>query len=240
MKILMTSMALATTLAWCLCAAIADERGPSGKGPAGIGGASGAVEHAAGGGVEHAAPNLDRAAQEAERATNEAATGTNNAANGANIAINRDRIGADVNRDRNINNRERDRADARIDNRRAERLGASDFDRNGIGRLDADRFRDRNDNRWRYSQWHNHWWYWQPGGYWVFWNGDRWNRYDADNYVDDYYYAQPQGQMAANASGPYYEDQGGFFTYQGNRKVYDPHIQRVSNEVGQAGAPAPR
>ncbi len=138
--------------------------------------------------------------------------------NGANVQVDRGRDGANVNVDRNRNV---DRA----------RLGDREFDRHGIGALDDNRFRGRNDNRWRYSRWHNQWWYWMPAGYWMVWNNDRWNRYDTDTYVDNYSNQQP---LASNASGPYYEDQNGFYYFEGNRKVYDPQIRRVANSVGRA------
>jgi hypothetical protein len=138
--------------------------------------------------------------------------------NGANMQVERGRDGANVNVDRNRNV---DRA----------RLGDREFDRHNIGALDDSRFRGRNDNRWRYSRWHNQWWYWMPAGYWMVWNNDRWNRYDADAYVDNYSDQQP---LASNASGPYYEDRNGFYYFEGNRKIYDPQIRRVANSVGRA------
>jgi hypothetical protein len=117
-----------------------------------------------------------------------------------------------------------------LSTRNQARLGTSNFDRRGIGRLDEGRFAGRTDNNWRYSRWGNRWWYWLPIGAWAWWNGDRWVNYDADTYVDDYGdgYAAPQTAVAAESPGPYYEDQGGFFYYQGGQKVYDPNIQRVA------------
>jgi hypothetical protein len=117
-----------------------------------------------------------------------------------------------------------------LSTRNQARIGTSNFDRRGIGRLDESRFAGRTDNNWRYARWGNRWWYWLPVGGWAWWNGDRWMNYDAETYVDDYGdgYAAPQTAVAAGSSGPYYEDQGGFFYYQGRQKVYDPNIQRVA------------
>ena len=124
-----------------------------------------------------------------------------------------------------------------LSTRNQARLGTRDFDRRGIGRIDEGRFAGQKDNNWRYSRWHDRWWYWLPAGGWVWWNGDRWANYDADTYVDNYgSYAAPQTAVAAGSSGPYYEDQGGFFYYRGGQKVYDPNIQRVAG----ADRPMPR
>jgi hypothetical protein len=94
-------------------------------------------------------------------------------------------------------------------------LGDSGFDKHGIGKMDESKYKDRKDNDWRYKQWGSEWWYWMPGGYWSYWRGNGWHRYDVDAYVD-----------YSNSSGPYYEDQNGFYTMQDGRKVYDPHIHR--------------
>ena len=171
--------------------------------------------------------NVQRTAQrQAER-------GINNEGAHPDANINRN-LNRDLNRDVNRDTRDLNR-DARVDARdRNARLGASNFDRNGIGRLDVNRYADRRDNNWRYAQWHNRWWYWQPGGYWVWWNGDRWNRYSADNYYDDYI-TQPTAVASSNANGPYYEDSRGFFYYENNQKVYDPNIQRVNTNASLPG-----
>ena len=137
-----------------------------------------------------------------------------------NVAANVDRGRSDLDR-----NRDGDRG----------RLGDRDFDRHGIGALDDGRYRGRNDNRWRYSKWHNQWWYWMPAGYWMVWDSGRWNRYNEGSYVDNYY--NNQQPLASNASGPYYEDQNGFFYYEGNRKIYDAQIHRIANSVGRAESP---
>jgi hypothetical protein len=140
----------------------------------------------------------------------------------------RDNVGVNVDRGRVGVNVDRNRSGDRG------RLGDRDYDRHGIGALDDSRYRGRNDNRWRFTKWHNQWWYWMPAGYWMAWDGGRWNRYDEGSYVDNYY--NDQQPIASNASGPYYEDQNGFYSFEGNRKVYDPQIRRV-NSVGRALVP---
>jgi len=113
------------------------------------------------------------------------------------------------------------------------RIGDSDFDRYGIGRLDANRYASERGNQWRYRHYGNDWFYWMPAGYWMFYGDGRWNRYDADAYSTYYYgdnYQQPAA--AANFSGPYYEDSNGFYHMNGNQRVYDPNIQRVANVEG--------
>jgi hypothetical protein len=125
-----------------------------------------------------------------------------------------------------------------LSTRNQARLGTSNFDRRGIGRLDESRFAGRTDNNWRYARWGDRWWYWLPIGAWAWWNGDRWVNYDYDTYADGSYgyadngYVAPQQTVARSSSGPYYEDQGGFFYYKGNQKIYDPNIQRVA-DVGR-------
>jgi hypothetical protein len=95
-------------------------------------------------------------------------------------------------------------------------LGDNNFDKNGIGSLDEKKFSNEKDNKWRYSRKGNAWWYWAPGGYWMYWRNGDWSRYNVDNYVDA-------------LSGPYYEDDNGFYSLQGDRKVYDPQIRRVGS-----------
>ena len=50
----------------------------------------------------------------------------------------------------------------------------------------------------------------------MYWRNGGWTRYNVDNYV-------------VALSGPYYEDENGFFWLQGDRKVYDPQIRRVGS-----------
>jgi len=91
-----------------------------------------------------------------------------------------------------------------LSTRNQARLGTSNFDRRGIGRLDESRFAGRTDNNWRYARWGNRWWYWLPIGAWAWWDGDRWVNYDADTYADnygDYGYATPQTATAAHTTG---------------------------------------
>jgi len=116
------------------------------------------------------------------------------------------------------------------------RIGDSDFDRFGIGRMDDARYRTYSGNQWRYKRYGSDWFYWMPAGYWMFYGDGRWNRYEPDSYATYYYgdtYQQPQ-QPATTAgfNGPYYEDSSGFYHMNGNQRVYDPQIQRVANVEG--------
>jgi len=113
------------------------------------------------------------------------------------------------------------------------RIGDNGWDRWGIGRMDDSRYRNYSGNQWRYRRYGNDWFYWMPAGYWMFYGDGRWNRYDADSYASYYYgdnYQQPS--VAANFSGPYYEDSNGFYSLNGNERVYDPSIRRVANVEG--------
>jgi hypothetical protein len=178
-------------------------------------------------GAENAQRSVDNAPHNADGNTERAVDrADNNKSDNYKSDNNPDRNRVAANADRNKVNAEVDR------NRRNDRanLGDRDFDRHGIGALDDSRFRDRNDNRWRFSKWRNQWWYWMPAGYWMTWNGDRWNRYDEGSYVDNY--NNNDQQQASNFSGPYYEDQNGFYYLDGNRRVYDQQIRRVGNSLG--------
>ncbi len=104
--------------------------------------------------------------------------------------------------------------DKKFDNKK--NLGDNNFDKNGVGSLDEKKFSNEKDNKWRFSHKGNGWWYWTPGGYWMYWRNGGWSRYNADNYIDA-------------LSGPYYEDENGFYWLQGDRKVYDPQIRRVGS-----------
>jgi hypothetical protein len=213
------------TLFYAMCSALAVGVAlgePRGRDGGGMGGGNNAGNVARG--VDHGDANVGRTVDGAGDGRGANVNVDRNGANvqidrgrdGANANVDRGRVGVDADRNRNV-----DRA----------RLGDREFDRHNIGALDDSRFRGRNDNRWRYSRWHNQWWYWMPAGYWMVWNNDRWNRYDANTYVDNYSNQQP---IASNASGPYYEDQNGFYYFEGNRKIYDPQIRRVANSVGRA------
>jgi hypothetical protein len=118
-------------------------------------------------------------------------------------------------------------------------LGDQNFDRRGVGALDANRFANARDNNWRYRRWGNEWWYWLPTGSWMYYRDGRWNNYAYDSYVD---YNQYQNQPVAGASsnGPYYEDQNGFYYFNGNQKVYDPGIIRQGSSVGAVPGNSPR
>jgi hypothetical protein len=89
----------------------------------------------------------------------------------------------------------------------------------------------------RYRRWGNEWWYWMPAGYWMFWRNGDWVRYDTDAYTYDDNYQQGN---YASFNGPYYEDSNGFYYMQNGRRIYDPQIRRVANEVGDRGGEAPR
>ena len=56
------------------------------------------------------------------------------------------------------------RRDGDRDRGRGNLIGDRDFDKNGIGLVDVDRYRDRRDDRWRYHRYHDNWWYWMPAG----------------------------------------------------------------------------
>jgi hypothetical protein len=118
---------------------------------------------------------------------------------------------------------------------RKNNLGDGGFDKHRIGTLDEKKYADRKDNYWRYRHWGNEWWYWLPESHWSYWRDGRWNHYDANTYVEASPTAVDSGS-SSSASGPYYEDQNGFYTLQGNRKVYDPQIRREASPP--AGAPA--
>jgi len=147
----------------------------------------------------------------------------------ANMNMNPARVNADVNRGVRINDR-----NAFIE--RNAKLGDRDYDRRGIGRLDESRYANYRDNNWRYRRWGDEWWYWLPTGSWDYWRDGRWYPYEANSYVDVY----QQNQPVANFSGPYYEDQNGFYYMEGNRRVYDPQIRRVAGEVGTLPSAGPR
>jgi len=143
---------------------------------------------------------------------------------------NRDRDG-----DRKDNNR-RDNNDRRRDDlTKRDRIGDGDWDKFGIGRLDDSRYRNQSGNQWRYKRYGNDWFYWAPAGYWMFYGNNHWNRYSPDVYAT-YYYGDnyiPQQQVApANFNGPYYEDSNGFYSMNGNQRVYDPSIRRMVTATG--------
>jgi hypothetical protein len=149
--------------------------------------------------------------------------------------INIDRRGANVDANRNRDNdrrRDADRDRNRTSSNRS-RIGDRDWDRWGIGALDADRYRNYSGNDWRYRRSNNEWFYWMPAGYWMFYRDGRWDRYNADTYT---VYDNSSNVQQANFNGPYYEDQNGFYYVQGGRRIYDPQIQRVAS----AGGPVQR
>ncbi len=138
---------------------------------------------------------------------------------GANVDSNR---GRDFDRDRNRNSSNRSR------------IGDRDWDRWGIGVLDANRYRNYSGNDWRYRRSGNEWFYWMPAGYWMFYRDGRWDRYNPDTYtVYNNTYNNGNAVQNANFNGPYYEDQNGFYYMQGGRRIYDPQIQRVAGVGGQ-------
>ncbi len=247
--------ALALVLAMS-ATAIADDKG-SGKGPGGPSGGPpasiGAPAQAHGGpssiGAPAQAPNVGRpvpapsgpaggGAVTAPRnmvVPNQAHVQAHVDAGPSHVDVGQAHVGVDTERSK-VTVRTNERGHVVFDDHAS--LGHHGFDEHGIGRLDEREFRDRHDNNWRYAHWHNQVWYWLPTGSWTYWNGTTWIPYNAATYVDSYvvqpYAVQPQ--LAVAGAGPYYEDQGGFYTMQGGQKVYDPSIQRVS--VG-SGVPAP-
>jgi len=197
--------------------------------------------------------NANRNNDAARRATNNAnRDGVNiGGRDGINIDAGRNGLQVDSQRDkdrdnarRNDNNRNKSDRDRNNNGRRDDltsrgRIGDSDWDRFGIGRLDNNRYRNYSGNQWRYQRYGNDWFYWMPAGYWMFYGNGRWNRYDADVYSTYYYgnnYAQPPVQQTqvvpANFNGPFYEDSSGFYYMNGNQRVYDPSIQRVATTDG--------
>jgi hypothetical protein len=199
----------------------------------------------------------NQAARQINRAENQADRQVDRAANQANRQFNRDENQSVRENDRaalraNANDRARLNVDVNGRTRvnigrdayvdRKAHLGDRDFDRRGIGPLDDTRFNGRADNNWRYRRWGNEWWYWTPASAWMFYRDGRWNNYDADSYVD--VYANPSygnvGQVSANFNGPYYEDSNGFYYMQGGRRVYDPQIRRVGEQIGTAPTATPR
>jgi len=159
---------------------------------------------------------------------------------GINIDAGRNGLQVDSqrNKDRDNNLRDNDRRnnnDRRDDLTHRSRIGDSDWDRFGIGRLDNNRYRNYSGNQWRYQRYGSDWFYWMPAGYWMFYGNGRWNRYDADSY-SAYYYGdtnvQPQQAVQANFNGPFYEDSSGFYYLNGSQRVYDPSIQRVAISNG--------
>jgi hypothetical protein len=152
---------------------------------------------------------------------------------GAEINIDRRGANSDANRNRDDNRRsnmDRDR-NRTSDNR--SRIGDRDWDRWGIGALDADRYRNYSGNDWRYRRSNNEWFYWMPAGYWMFYRDGRWDRYNPDTYtVYDNTYNNGYAAQNSNFNGPYYEDQSGFYYVQGGRRTYDPQIQRVASAAG--------
>jgi hypothetical protein len=133
-----------------------------------------------------------------------------------------------------INPENRGTANRGSTNRNDNKMGDSNWDKNGIGSMDESKHKDDKDNKWRYQHMGKDWWYWMPGGYWDYYRYGRWNRYNVDTYVD-----MSPAPSNGSANGPYYEDQNGFYYLNGNRKVYDPQIQRVASPGG-SGPTAPQ
>jgi hypothetical protein len=157
---------------------------------------------------------------------------------GADINVDAGRGGANIEANVDRGNRT-DRRESVVDRNRSNtrdrgKIGDNNWDRWGVGRLDDSRFRNNAGNDWRYRRWGNEWWYWMPAGYWMYWRNGDWTRYDADSYS----YGD-QGNYAS-FSGPYYEDSNGFYYLQNDRRIYDPQIRRVGNEVGGRIEVAPR
>ena len=105
---------------------------------------------------------------------------------------------------------------------RNEPLGDQGFDKHHVGSLDESKYKNRRDNNWRYRHWGDEWWYWVPDGYWMYWHNGNWVRYD-DTYVD-------ASATQPGSSGPYYEDDKGFYSMQNGHRVYDPEIRRIANK----------
>ncbi len=177
----------------------------------------------------------DRAINQSERAADRAAVGADRSADRAANRAENNANRATVNADRALRGPNISR-EYWVD--RNSHLGDGQFDRRGIGPLDANRYANSRDNNWRYRRWGNEWWYWGRAGNWLYWRDNRWYPYDYDSYTDVYQQNQPV--QAANYNGPYYEDQNGFYYMNGNQKVYDPQIHRTAGEVGTLPSAAPR
>jgi hypothetical protein len=181
--------------------------------------------------------NANRNNDAARRATNNAnRDGVNiGGRDGINVDAGRNGLQVDSQRNKDRDNDRRNNNDRRDDLTRRGRIGDSDWDRFGVGRLDNDRYRNYSGNQWRYKRYGSDWFYWMPAGYWMYYGNGRWNRYDADSYATYYYgdnYVQPQQAVQANFNGPFYEDSAGFYYMNGNQRVYDPSIQRVAATDG--------
>jgi hypothetical protein len=230
MRTLCGSMAVIFSLVMLSAVVFADERG--GRGGGGVGPAISAGGGT--GGSVHA--NVEGNHSESAHVNN------NEHVNGnehLNVDGNRENFKANVNSNVEHSNRDFVRNNNNFKVNRNDRLGDNNFDRRGVGRLDASRFANERNDNWRFRRWGNEWWYWLPTGSWAYWRGDRWYPYNYDSYVDynDY---QNQAPVANNFNGPYYEDQNGFYYLEGNQRVYDPQIRRVGGEVGTLPGPYSR
>jgi hypothetical protein len=221
MRNFLIALGMAACLGMCADVAFGAPRGREGGGGGGrdggnVGGAvSEAVDgtHADGGANLHAGP-----------------ANINAGPGGAKVDVGGTRGGAKVDTDRGRDGNNMD-ANRNRNSSKNVRIGDRDFDKYGIGALDAERHRrngDR-DNQWRYNRLGNDWFYWMPAGYWMYYRDGRWDRYNVDTYT---VYDNGSAVQNANFNGPYYEDSNGFYYMQGGRRVYDPQIHRVAGVDG--------